>query len=166
MSPNGSINPPAIKGLLDDDLLLGDGVYFNRPGVAVVTWDATNHAARIEWQGWANPTEFAAANDAIISALKAHHASRALADCRNMKAIQQSDQDWAVKDWLPRIISAGLTRLALVIAKSGLAQMNVENVMTRVPGTKLTVGYFETVAEAADWLMGPPTIPPVGRDGR
>ena len=164
-SPKGSTKPPAINGLLDDDVSLGDGVYFNHPGVAVVTWDPTIRAARIEWQGWANPTEFAAANEAITCALQEHHGSRALGDCRNMKAIQQSDQDWAAKEWLPRAISAGLTRMALVIAKSGLAQMNVENVIARVPGTKLAVGYFETVKEAADWLRGQPTIPPINRVG-
>ena len=164
-SPKGPTNPPPINGLVDDDLSLADGVYFNHPGVAVVTWDYTIHAARIEWQGWANPTEFAAANEALTRAIQEHHGSRALGDCRNMRAIQQSDQDWAAREWLPRAISAGLTRLALVIAKRGLAQMNVENVIARVAGTRLAVGYFETVQEAADWLKGQPTIPPIGRAG-
>jgi hypothetical protein len=141
-----------------------DGTYFNQPGVAVVTWDPTCSAARIEWQGWADPTEFAAASNAIIRALMEHRGSSALGDCQNMRAIQQSDQDWASSDWMPRILAAGLTRMALVIAKSGLAQMNVEDVISKVPGTKLSVAYFATVREASEWLNRPPTTPPVARD--
>jgi hypothetical protein len=47
-------------------------LYYNRPGVTTVIWDASSRAARIEWQGWAEPTEFAAANDAVILALSEH----------------------------------------------------------------------------------------------
>jgi hypothetical protein len=135
-------------------------LYYNRTGVATVKWDASSRAAHIEWQGWADPTEFAAANDAIILALSEHRGSRALGDCRNMKPIQQSDQDWATGDWFPRVLAAGLTRMALVVPKSGLAQMNVEAIMSRVPGTKLDMAYFATIEEAGLWLAAPSTTTP------
>jgi hypothetical protein len=137
-------------------------LYYNRPGVATVIWDASSRAARIEWQGWADPTEFAAANDAVILALSEHRGSRALGDCRNMKPIQQSDQDWATTDWLPRVLAAGLTRMALVVPKSGLAQMNVEAIMSRVPATRLDIAYFTTIEEAGAWLAAPPLTTPTG----
>ena len=132
----------------------------------MVSWNPTCNAAHIEWQGWANPTEFAAANDAIIIALTEHLGKRALGDCRNMKVIQQSDQDWINQDWFPRAIASGLTRLAIVISKSGLAQMIVEDLISRVPGTKLDVGYFATVQEAQAWLCRPATSPPSARRTR
>lgn len=137
-------------------------LYYNRPGVATVLWDASSRAARIEWQGWADPAEFAAANDAVILALSEHRGSRALGDCRNMKPIQQSDQDWAARDWLPRVLAAGLTRMALVVSKSGLAQMNVESILSRVPGTQLSVGYFATIEEAGAWLATTASSTPNG----
>jgi hypothetical protein len=34
----------------------------------------------MEWQGWAKPAEFQAANDALIQAIKDHHGSRVLPD--------------------------------------------------------------------------------------
>jgi hypothetical protein len=137
-----------------------DGIFFNRPGVAIVKWDAACKAAHIEWQGWADPAEFAAANDAIIVALTQHRGTRALGDCRNMKVIKQSDQEWVNRDWMPRILAAGLRRMALVIPKSGLAMMNVQEIMSRVPGTKLDVGYFATIEEARDWISRPSTTTP------
>lgn len=142
------------------------GTYFDRPGVAVVTWDPACRAAHIEWQGWADPTEFAAANDAVIVALTEHRSSRALGDLRKMKAIQQSNQDWAQQEWLPRVLAAGLTRMALVIAESGLAMMNVESILSRVPGTKLDVGYFATIEEARAWLTRPTTLTPTSLEAR
>jgi hypothetical protein len=132
-----------------------DGVYFAAPGVVVVKWDPTSKSVCIEWQGWANPTEFAAANEAGLRALTEHHTSRWLADLRNLKAIQQSDQDWITRDWFPRMLAAGLARMALVNAKSGLAMMNIRDILAKVPSTTaLEVEYFATVDEAREWLAG------------
>ena len=150
------------KAIVGGELSHSDGTYFNRPGVAIVKWDAACKAAHIEWQGWADPAEFAAANDALILALKQHGGSRALGDCRDMRVIKQSDQEWVSRDWIPRILAAGLRRMALVIPKSGLAMMNVQEIMSRVPGTKLDVAYFGTIEEARDWLSRPHTITPAG----
>ena len=145
------------------DISLGADVYYNVPGVAVVKWDPTLKAAHIEWQGWADTTEYAAANDAIIGALSDRHGSRALGDCRLLKVIKQSDQDWSVRDWFPRVLAAGLRRMALVIPTSGLAGMNVKDILSQVPGTKLEIAHFSTIEEARAWLAQPLTIPPVGQ---
>jgi stage II sporulation SpoAA-like protein len=151
-----------VKAIVGGEVSHRDGVFYNRPGVAIVKWDSACKAAHIEWQGWANPAEFAAANDAIIVALRQRGGSRALGDCREMRVIKQSDQDWVNRDWIPRILAAGLRRMALVIPKSGLALMNVQEIMSRVPGTKLDVAYFATVEEARDWLSRPHTVTPTG----
>jgi stage II sporulation SpoAA-like protein len=148
------------KAFVGGEVSHRDGIYFNRQGVAIVKWDAACKAAHIEWQGWADPAEFAAANDAIILALTQHGGSRALGDCREMKVIKQSDQDWVHRDWFPRVLAAGLRRMALVIPKSGLAMMNVQEIMSRIPGTKLDVAYFATIEEARAWLSRPHTATP------
>jgi hypothetical protein len=156
MIPTGSVEVDAAAG----------SVFYNQPGVAVVTWDRAIGAACVDWHGWANPTEFAAANDAVIAALKRHRGTKSLGDCRNMKVIQKSDQDWINGVWFPKAIAAGLTRMAIVLAKSGLAQMIVEDLVSRVPGTTLDVGYFATPEEAVMWLARPTTSPPNARKTR
>jgi hypothetical protein len=42
----------------------GDPVFYNCPGVVVVRWDPASLSVCIEWQAWAYPAEFAAANEA------------------------------------------------------------------------------------------------------
>jgi SpoIIAA-like len=127
------------------------GFYFNLPGVARVKWDASSQGAHIEWQGWAKPAEFRAANDALVEAIKDHHGSRILGDSRHIKVIQKSDQEWVNEDWFPRILAAGLTRMALVIPASGLAKMNIDDMVGRV-ADQLDVAYFATMDEAREWL--------------
>jgi hypothetical protein len=138
---------------------VADGVYFNHPGVAVVTWDATIKAVHIEWQGWADSTEFVALNEAGLRALTEHHGSRFLSDSRNMKVVKQADQDWLSGDLFPRALAAGLRRVALIIPKSALAMMNVDRIADGFLETPLAIEYFATVSEAREWLARPPVTP-------
>jgi hypothetical protein len=138
----------------------GKQIYFNVPGVAVVRWDAPSGGAHIEWQGWARPEEFRAANDALLQAIQDHRSSRILGDARQIKVIQKSDQDWVNEDWFPRILAAGLARMAMVLPVSGLAKMNIDDMVGRV-ADQLDMAYFATLGEAREWLVRP-QIPPAG----
>jgi hypothetical protein len=137
-------------------------VFFDRPGVARVTWDPTIKAVSTEWQGWADRADFIAVLEAGLRAIKKHHSSRGLVDSLRQRALPQADQEWVNKHWFPQALAAGLGRLALVIPPSGLAMMSIESVVSRVRGTNLDVGYFATVAEAREWLTGANTTTPTG----
>ena len=71
-------------------------VYFHTPGVASVTWDQSARLVMVEWEGWANLSEFAALLDAGVQALKDHRGSRLLADCRRQKVLSPADQGRAM----------------------------------------------------------------------
>jgi hypothetical protein len=140
--------------------------YFNLPEVAVVKWDAESQAAHMEWRGWAKPEEFRAANDALVQAIVDHHGSKVLGDSRQIKVIQKTDQDWVNGDWFPRILAAGLTRMALVLPKSGLAKMNIDDMVSRV-ADRLDTAYFSSLHDARNWLARPATENvPASRIGR
>jgi SpoIIAA-like len=151
-----------VEGVAESDVSRGGALYLNRPGVGIVTWDPTCEAVHVEWQGWADSTELREVLEAGLGALTGHRGSRWLADCGDMKVVQQSDQEWIEQSWFPRVLGAGLRRMAIVIPKSGLARMNLEDILRRVPGTRLDVAYFATVEEASIWITRPPTIPPGG----
>jgi hypothetical protein len=127
-------------------------VYFDVPGVASVRWDEDGQLVLVEWQGWANGTEFAELLEAEIAALRKHHCTRILADCRRQKVLNPADQDRANKEWLPRAISAGLKSFAVVVPSSVLADVNLKASLDKVPATALQVAYFATPEEARDWL--------------
>jgi len=123
-----------------------DPVYFDRPGVALVTWNRDLRAACLESQGWANTRESQAALDAVIRALRAHRGSRCLVDNRK-KAIRAADQAWIAENWLPRAVGAGLRLTAIVEPEIGPATVTIKEVEVR---------YFSTVVRAAEWLTDPP----------
>jgi len=139
---------------------LAHNVYFNRPSLALVNWDPESKVVRTEWQGWADPDEFIAVLMAAVRALEEHPRSRGLVDSRRQKVVQQSDQDWVNRNWFPRALASGMTRLAVIVPESGIALLNIKEVLSRVPGTELDVAYFATPEEANAWLTGPPSKPP------
>ena len=129
-----------------------DYAYSERPGGALVGWDPRSNATYSEWQGWADSTEFAAASEAALTAMKEHDGSCFLGDCRDLKAIEQSDEEGVDRDWVLRALSAGLRKMALVIPKSAVAHTNLEQMMSGSPRSGVEVGYFTTVEDATVWL--------------
>jgi len=129
-------------------------VYFHTPGVASVTWDQSARLVMVEWEGWADSNEFRELLEAEIKALHQHRGTRVLADCRQQKVINPADQERANEEWLPRALAAGLQRFAVVLPKSGLAEMNIREALDKAPG-KLQVAYFATVEEARSWITQP-----------
>ena len=129
-----------------------DNVFFNAPGVASVRWDEDGQLVFVEWEGWANSTEFAALLDAEVRALRQHHGSRVLADCRRQKVLNPADQEQANREWLPRALAAGLKRFAVALPSSGLAEVNLKDSLGKAPVGALDVAYFATVEEAREWL--------------
>ena len=136
-----------INGVLEGE------VFYQRPGVALVLWDPVSQAVYINWQAWADSTEFESLLEAGIRALKEHDGWRCLADCRNMKAARQSDQEWMDRSWFPRVHAAGLRRLAVVVPYGGLTRMHVYDMLGSVPDTKMDVEYYGTVEKATEWLV-------------
>lgn len=127
-------------------------VYFDKPGVASVKWDEDGQLVLVEWQGWADPSEFAALLEAEIVALRKHKGSRMLADCRRQKGLSAADQDRANENWLPRALAAGLKRFAVVVPSSGLAAANLKERLGKARPGALEIAYFATPEEARDWL--------------
>lgn len=129
-----------------------DGVYFDAPGVASVRWDEAGQLVLVEWEGWATTGEFSKLLEAETAALKEHHGSRLLADCRRQIALTPADQDRANEVWLPRALAAGLKRFAVVLPSNVLAAVNLKVRLNKVPSIALEVAYFATPEEARDWL--------------
>jgi hypothetical protein len=131
-----------------------DSVYFNAPGVASVSWEEDAKLVFVEWDGWANSTEFAALLDAELRALNEHRGFRLLADCRRQKVLNPKDQDLANREWLPRALKVGLKRFAIVVPASVVADMNIRDSLDKASAGGLQVGFFATVEEAREWVAG------------
>jgi hypothetical protein len=104
--------------------------------------------------------EYRTVLNTVLKALAAHRTGKLLADSRRMRAIPQEDQDWLMKDWVPRSVKAGLKHSAVVLPKSTLGQMSLQRLSLVGTGQKLVStngsSYFETLEEAKKWLKSFP----------
>ena len=129
-----------------------DDVYFSIPGVASVRWDSPHATVFVEWDGWANTTEFGSLLDAEVKALSDHGCTRLLADCRRQRVLNPADQERANREWLPRVLQVGLKRFAIVLPESDIAATHLRERLAAVPDSAMEIGYFGTVDDAWEWL--------------
>jgi len=63
------------------------------------------------------------------------------------------DQDWVNGDWFPRLLKAGVQRMAVILPTKTTASMSVDAIMTEVEGTGLVSHYFDDVEAGRRWVM-------------
>jgi hypothetical protein len=135
----------------------GFRVYLNDPRLVTVGWSSSAQMVHVEWKSAVNSAELRIAIERGVVALSKNHGSRWLADCQSLGPISAEDQEWLDQDWFPRALAAGLRRMAVVLPWKDVARMNVEDIMGRVPETRMERAYFETVWRAQEWLTRPGT---------
>ncbi len=72
-----------------------------------------------------------------------------LGNTKNIETLPALTNDWVNRDWFPRCLKQ-INKMAIIIPKSALAMMNVNQIMTRVG--KLENKYFESEESALKWL--------------
>jgi hypothetical protein len=126
-------------------------VYLDAPHV-LIRWDGDGPWVFVKWKAWANSTEYRAAQEVVIDALRENHASRNLIDSKDSKVVSGEDQKWLVENWMPRAVAAGRRWTAIVLPTSPLGRTIAENIDRYQKSPSIKVEHFETVVEAAAWL--------------
>jgi hypothetical protein len=128
-----------------------DKTYLDAPYVCI-RWVGAGPWVLVEWKAWANSSEYRAAHETVITALRENHTSRNLIDATHARVVSDDDQHWLMEHWLPRAAAAGRRWTAVVMPKSALARTISENIDKRARPNLTEVRYFDTVDEAAAWL--------------
>jgi hypothetical protein len=129
----------------------GGKVYLDTP-YALIRWDGEGPWVYLEWRGWANSDEYRATQEMVILALRENHATRNLIESTHSRVVSADDQQWLVKDWMPRAEAAGRRWTAIVLPKSALGRTIAENIDRHPHSSWIKVEHFETVEDAAAWL--------------
>jgi hypothetical protein len=128
-----------------------DKCYLDTPYVSV-RWVSEGRWVLVEWKAWANSSEYRAAHESVLLALRENHASRNLIDATEAKVVSDDDQKWLIENWIPRATAAGRRFTAVVLPRRPLARTISENIDKRPRLNPTKVQYFPTVKEAAAWL--------------
>jgi len=129
----------------------GSKVYLDTPYI-LVRWDGDRPWVYVKWKAWANSTEYRAAQEVILLALRENHASRNLIDSTDRRVVSEDDQKWLVENWMPRAAAAGRRWTAIVMPKSALGRTIAENIDNQGRSKRNTIEHFETVEAASAWL--------------
>src|SRR5487761_1469503 len=129
----------------------GGKVYLDTPYV-LIRWDGDGPWVCVKWKAWANSSEYRAAQEVVISALRENHASRNLVDSTNRRVVTDNDQKWLVENWMPRAVAAGRRFTAIVMPTSALGRTIAENIDNYGRSKDNVIEHFETVKAASAWL--------------
>jgi hypothetical protein len=130
-----------------------EDVYVDQPWL-LMRWDPTHKCIHSEWKGFANSAEFRDGVMRGVQAIRERHATRYVSDTRKVKVVVREDQIWAYDVAAPLMAAAGLKRMAVVTAHTGLGRLTVEDVVRMVDDKVLLVRTFDSVAEAVTWVKG------------
>ena len=88
-----------------------------------------------------------------LQAIREKKAVSYLADTRKVKVVVAKDQQWVNETWIPLAAAAGLKRLAVVLAGSGMGRIAVEEIVNLNDNERGVLSRtFTAVPQALAWL--------------
>ena len=87
-----------------------------------------------------------------LNALKQHGAQKWLSDDRNSSALPQSDIDWSLTDWIPKMIDNGWKYWAVVLPDKIVGKATMQRVIDAYTPLGITIQVFDDPDLALQWL--------------
>ena len=107
----------------------------------------------MKWEGYATSAEFKEGTELMLNTLIKNQATKVLADIKGMTLIGMEDQQWLNNVFLPRAINFGLKAVAITWPDYYFNKVAVETVSDNIDKTRLQVAFFDTKAQAEEWLL-------------
>lgn len=130
----------------------GDEIYLDEPNISI-RWRSTPQLLYAEWKGFATSAEFRSALLTGVRAMRERHVVSYVSDGRKAKLMLPEDEKWAREVWWPQAVAAGLKRMAIVTAPTGLSKMAYDDAAHEMNSGGLSMRTFESVAEATTWAL-------------
>ncbi len=127
-----------------------DQIYLDEPYLSI-RWRAVPKVLYAEWKGFATSAEFRAALLTGVHAIRERHVVGYVSDARKAKAMLPQDELWGREVWLPQAAAAGLKRMAVVTASSGLAKVEYDDAAADMDNHGLAMRTFDSVEAATIW---------------
>ncbi|MEA2656043.1 MAG: hypothetical protein QOI23_1408 [Chloroflexota bacterium] len=131
---------------------MDDQTFLDAPYLSI-RWRAVPKILYAEWKGFATSAEFRAALLVGIEAIRERHVVGYVSDARKAKVVVAEDEQWARAVWLPQAVDAGLKRMAIVTASTGLAKHAFESAATQIDSHGLSMRTFDSVTSATVWAQ-------------
>ncbi|HEY1419268.1 MAG TPA: hypothetical protein VGG90_01000 [Candidatus Dormibacteraeota bacterium] len=134
------------------DVTQHDETYLDTPYISI-RWRSVPQLLYAEWKGYATSAEFRSALLSGVRAIREHKVTGYVSDARKAKVFLAEDEVWSRQVWLPQAVSAGLKRMAMVTAETGLSKVIIEDVSKQFDNHGLEMRSFRSVEAATLWAL-------------
>lgn len=122
------------------------------PLVYHIYFDSETDCVVMEWNGYANSSEFRTGTEKMLSELVKHKTSKVLADIKNMVLIAQNDQSWLIDYFIPKAVDKGFKAIAIIKPDYYFNKVALETIAYKVNKERLEIQFFDKREDARDWL--------------
>jgi hypothetical protein len=92
----------------------------------------------------------------ILDAIKERHSDALISDNRRLEVVTTEDQLWIRDTWVPQAAAAGLKRIAVVLAHTGLGKFASQEIINRLPKLVFVTRTFDSLEDARAWVSDDP----------
>lgn len=123
----------------------------------LITLNSDIPALELLGKGYSSSARLRTSCNQVAPLLAKNGLTKLLVDVQDMLMVGLNDQIWAVTAWIPALLKAGLTAVAIISSKHYFHRMAVEAIVRRLDPEKLNIRYFDHKDAAAAWLKSLPS---------
>jgi hypothetical protein len=132
-------------------------VIYYQSKYVIVSWEEEAECVHTEWHGFASKHNLKSGLIKAVELAKEKKATRWLGDLRDMHVYDLKDQEWIIKELVPRMHLIGIKRMAFIKPILPVTRMSINRMIRACdPKGKLSA-VFEDLPSAYEWLRA---IPP------
>ena len=111
---------------------------------------------RLTWKRSIVGAAYRSVLDRVLDVVEQQGLKLWLSDGRKAGPILYDDQVWTMKEFTPKVLQAGLERIAIVNSEDGLNLLAVDRMVNATPSdAPYEIAFFQDPAIAQLWLMDP-----------
>lgn len=116
-------------------------------------WDEESRALISQWHGGHVGRNLKEGMSAGLEEYKKHlPGAQWIGDTTDIGVIGLEEQTWIDKEWFPAFLATGGQYMVVVQPKSAVSKLMVNQIMSKIPGTQLTVFNCATLDEGREWM--------------
>lgn len=117
-----------------------------------IQFDPVQNWVIMKWEGYISSAEFRDGTELMLNLLIKNGTSKVLADVEHMLLIDQKDQEWLIKYFLPRAIQFGFKAIALLKPISMFNRSAIDNISSYI-SHEISIKVFDNMEKARHWLI-------------
>ncbi len=120
--------------------------------LCTITYDPELHCVISKWNGYASSNQFRAICERMLEMLQQYDAKKSLSDNREMSIISAPDQEWILRDFMPRLLETGYYASGTILPVNHFAKVSLDEIVSKIDEKEVKIKYFSKLIDAKEWI--------------